>query len=276
MMIPFQEILPSLSLRHLVRSYHLANLPPTPYNIKPYPARIEHALAFFARGFIHSHDLVTGNSYRVARNAIFGQQVGRLNFETYTEGDFLMLMVIFQPGGLYRLLGFSSQELTTQFTDAESIIGQELQSVNDQIANALSYAEMIERVEVYLLKQIKKVKKEAHGIDQIGQILLQQPKGFSLDWLANQAHLSPRQFERVFKERMGVGPKLYCRINRFFNAFQYKELHPEVDWLSVALEFGYSDYYHLCKDSKQFAQVTPTILLNQLQLRPELMALVDH
>jgi AraC-like DNA-binding protein len=275
-LIPFQEILPSPPLRQLVRNYLLVNIPPTPFNIKPYPARIEHALAFFARGFIHSHDLVTGSSYRVARNAIFGQQVGRLNFETHTEGDFLMLMVIFQPGGLYRLLGFSSQELTTQFTDAESIIGKELQSVNDQIANALSYADMIARVERYLLKQLHKVKKDVHGIDQIGQILLHQPKGFSLDWLANQAHLSPRQFERIFKERMGVGPKMYSRINRFFNAFQYKELHPEVDWLSVALDFGYSDYYHLCKDSKQFAQVTPNILLNQLQLRPELMALLDH
>lgn len=148
--------------------------------------------------------------------------------------------------------------------------------MNDQIANALSYAEMIERVELYLLKQLQKVKKEAHGIDQIGQILLHQPKGFSLDWLANQAHLSPRQFERKFKERMGIGPKLNSRINRFFNAFQYKELHPEIDWLSIALEFGYTDYYHLCKDSKQFALVTPTILLNQHLLRPELMALVDH
>lgn len=275
-MIPFQEILPSPPLRHLVRNYVLVNIPPTPFNITPYPARIEHALAFFARGFIRSYDLVTGSSYRVARNAIFGQQVGRLNFESHYEGDFLMLMVIFQPGGLYRLLGFSSQELTTQFTDAESIIGKELQSVNDQIANALSYAEIIVRIEEYLLKQLHKVKKEAHSIDQIGQILLHQPQGFSLDWLANQAHLSPRQFERIFKERMGIGPKMYSRINRFFNAFQYKELHPEVDWLSVALDFGYSDYYHLCKDSKQFAQVTPNILLNQLQLRPELMALLDY
>lgn len=275
-MIPFQEILPSPPLRHLVRNYLLVNIPPIPFNISPYPARIEHALAFFARGFIHSHDLVTGNSHRVARNAIFGQQVGRLNFETHTEGDFLMLMVIFQPGGLYRLLGFSSQELTNQFTDAESIIGQELQRINDQIANALSYAEIIELIEVYLLKKLRQVKKEAHGIDQIGQILLHNPQGYSLDWLANQAHLSPRQFERRFKERMGIGPKLYCRINRFFNAFQFKELHPEIDWLSVALDFGYTDYYHLCKDSKQFALVTPTILLNQLRLRPELMALVDH
>lgn len=275
-MIPFQEILPSPPLRHLVRNYLLVNIPPTPFSIKPYPARIEQALAFFARGFIHSYDLVTGNSYRVARNAIFGQQVGRLNLESHFEGEFLMLMVIFQPGGLHRLLGFSSQELTTEFTDAESIIGQELQNVNDQIANALTYAEMIERVEVYLLKQLQKVKKEAHGIDQIGQILLQHPQGYSLDWLANQAHLSSRQFERKFKERMGIGPKLYCRINRFYNAFMYKEAHPEVDWLSVALDFGYTDYYHLCKDSKQFAQVTPTILLHQLQFRPELMALVDH
>lgn len=271
-----QEIMPAPALRHLVRNYLLVNFPPTPYNIKPYPARVEQALAFFARGFIHSHDLASGNNYKVARNALFGQQVGRLNFATHFGHDFLMLMVIFQPGGMYRLLGFSSQELTTQFTDAEAIIGNELQNVNDQIANALTYKEMIARADEYLLSKLHKIKKEAHSIDTIGQILLHHPKGYALDWLANQACLSPRQFERKFKERMGVGPKLYSRINRFFQAFEYKEAHPELDWLTVALDFGYTDYYHLCKDSKQFAQVTPNILLHQHLQRPELMAFMNR
>jgi AraC-like DNA-binding protein len=275
-MMTVEEIPPIPALRPFVRNYLLVNLPPTPYNIKPYPVRVEQALAFFARGFIHSHDLVSGTHYRVARNALFGQQVNRLNFATHFESDFLMLMVIFQPGALYRLLGFSSQELTTQFTDAEAIMGQELQLVNDRIANALSNKEIIEHVETFLLAKLNNVKKDVHGVDKIGQLLLHQPMDFSLDRLANQACLSPRQFERLFSERMGVGPKLFSRINRFFHAFQYKETHPNEDWLTVALDFGYTDYNHLAKDCKHFAHVTPNILLNQHSLRPELMALLNR
>ncbi len=55
-----------------------------------------------------------------------------------------MLMVVFQPGGMYRLLGFSSNELTCEFCDAESILGSELRVVNDSIANAADYASIID------------------------------------------------------------------------------------------------------------------------------------
>lgn len=180
-----------------------------------------------------------------------------------------MLQVVFQPGGLHRLLGFSSNELTCHFCDAESILGSELRAVNDQIANAGDYATMILSVEQYMLSKLKKVKIDAYPVDRIGQLLLNQPTPFLLDWLADQACLSPRQFERKFSERIGIGPKLFSRISRFFLTLQYKETHPGVDWLTVAIYFGYSDYNHLAKDFRQFAHVTPTLLMQEYTRRPE-------
>lgn len=97
------------------------------------------------------------------------------------------------------------------------------------------------------------------------------PTPFSLDWLANQANLSPRQFERKFSERMGIGPKLYSRISRFYQTFDYKEKHPQIDWLTVAVRFGYTDYDHLAKDFKQFTNVTPNIILREYAQRPEMI-----
>jgi hypothetical protein len=70
---------------------------------------------------------------------------------------------------------------------------------------------------------------------------------------------------------MGVGPKLFSRISRFYQAFEYKETHSNVDWLTVALQFGYSDYNHLVKDFKQFGIVTPNILLQEYHMRPEMV-----
>ena len=184
---------------------------------------------------------------------MFGQPVSRLSFHSYPKGDFLLFQVHFQPGGLYRLLGIPGNELTATFEDAESIIDSELQHVNEQIANATSYGEMILRVESYLL------------------LLLSQPNSLSLDWLAGQANLSPRQFERKFTKRMSIGPKLYSRISRFYQAFRYKEQHPGTDWLTIALRFGYYDYNHLVKDFRQFANVTPRVLLEESARRPEII-----
>lgn len=269
----YSEILPCPALQPFVQNYLLAHFDHIPegFRIKPYPTRIEQALVFFARGYIESHDPHTGIVSRVASNALFGQQVSRRNFHTFTAPDFLMLMVIFQPGAMHRLLGISSNELTSAFCDAESMLNPELQSVNDQIAHARKYDEIIEHTEVYLLRKLKSIKIDAHPIDRIGTLLLHNPTPFSLDWLANQANVSPRQFERLFNERIGIGPKLYSRISRFYQAFEYKEKHPAVDWLTVAVNFGYTDYNHLAKDFKQFVNVTPNIILHEYAQRPEII-----
>ncbi|QJW89469.1 AraC family transcriptional regulator [Spirosoma taeanense] len=269
----FHAIPPSLALQPYIKNYLLVNLfyHPADFPKTPYPVRLEQALIFFARGLITSYDPIIGKTVPIAHNAIFGQQVSRLDFQCVVKTDFLMVQVIFQPGALYRLLGIPSTELTGVFCDGESILNSELQTVNDQLANAKDYAEMIERVEQYMVSKLKKVRREAHPIDRIGELLLYNPVPFSLDWLAGQANLSPRQFERKFSERIGIGPKLYSRISRFFQTINYKERHPDQDWLTVAVEFGYTDYNHLAKDFKQFANVTPNLLMKEYAQRPEII-----
>jgi transcriptional regulator GlxA family with amidase domain len=83
------------------------------------------------------------------------------------------------------------------------------------------------------------------------------------------ACLSFRQFERKFRERVGLSPKLFSRIVRFNRAFELKDLNPENDWLDIAISCGYSDYQHMVKDFKQFAGVTPTILMQENDQCPE-------
>lgn len=267
----YQEILPRLELCPFIKNYLLVHFEHVPvmFSVKPYPTRVEQALNFFVRGHIYSENLLTGQINPIKPNALFGQQTHRLNLQTVGHPEFLMLMVVFRAGAMYRLLGIPNQELTTEFCDAEAIFSPELQVVNDQIANARTYTEMIERAEEYLLRKVRNAKHEASRIDQIGELLINNPNKFSLDWIADQACLSPRQFERKFSERMGISPKLYSRIGRFYQAFQYKEINPKTDWLTIALHYGYTDYYHLVKDFKQFAGDTPNSLLKAQAQGPE-------
>ncbi|QHV95665.1 helix-turn-helix domain-containing protein [Spirosoma endbachense] len=267
----FRKVPPCPALQSFVRYYLLVNLYGDFNHLTPYPARAEQALVFFARGYIQAYDPLTQTASKIAATALFGQQVSRLDFQVFAQTEYLMLMIVFQPGAMYRFLGFSSQELTREFCDAESVISSELQSVNDQIANARDYAQMIHRAETYLLGKLSRLKIDLHPIDRIGQLLLHNPSPFSLDWLAGQANLSPRQFERKFTDRIGIGPKLYSRISRFFLTLDYKERHPNVDWLTIALHFGYTDYYHLVKDFKQFAHVRPNLMLHEYSQRPEII-----
>lgn len=153
--------------------------------------------------------------------------------------------------------------------DAEQIIKSNLLSVNEQLLYAKSYSQQIRIIDIFLQDKIRLIKTKPHVVDKIGQVLQQNPCRFSLDWLADQACLSPRQFERRFVERMGIGPKLFGRISRFHQAFMYKESHPRLDWFTVAVKFGYTDVQHLSKDVKEFAGVAPNTLLSEYALSAE-------
>jgi len=180
-----------------------------------------------------------------------------------------MFRIHFHPGKLYRLLGIPLFEFTGQYSDAAAIINREVEEVNERLSNCDDYMEMTRVVETYLINKVRHVKKDHSLIDDIAANMLAQPSKFSLDQLTDQACLSPRQFNRNFKERIGVGPKYYSRIIRFYRAYKYREGHPNLDWLYISILFGYTDYQHLVKDFKEFAGVTPPLWITEDNQSPE-------
>lgn len=266
----YKYIQPGPVLREYIRDYLVAHFvfdKSEPIPIKPYAPKPEQGLTFFPKGYVSiatSDDTVLIQAPKVS---LFGQQVSRYNFHLTQE--YLMFRVHFHPGALYHLLGIPLSAFTNQYSDAAAIINREVESVNDNLANCTDYGEMIQVVEGYLMEKISKTRKGHYLIDDVAACMLADPGKFSLDYLASQACLSPRQFNRKFTERMGIGPKLYSRILRFYRAYQYKEKFPNTDWLSVAVLFDYADYQHLVKDFMEFAGVTPSIWVNEDNRSPE-------
>jgi AraC-like DNA-binding protein len=266
----YQYIQPSSILKEFVRDYLLAHFVFDSENqipFKPYAPKPEQGITFFPKGFVSISDPGNKLLIKAPKVSVFGQQVSRYNFHLTQE--YLMLRVHFHPGALYRLLGIPLSEFTDQYSDAATIINREVEDVNDRMANCRMYSEMIQVLENYLVSKINRARKDHYLVDDVAAVMLTHPTKFSLDFIANQACLSPRQFNRKFTERMGIGPKLYSRIIRFYRAYQYKERHPHADWLTIAVLFDYSDYQHLVKDFKEFAGVTPTTWINEDNRSPE-------
>lgn len=266
----YQYISASPPLQEFVRDYLIAHfifdenreIPFKPYSPKP-----EHTITFLPRGNLTIKNAITGESKIAPTASICGQQVSRYNF--YLSSEYLMLRVHFKPGVLYRLLQIPFSEFTDGWIDAEAVISHEIGEINERLANCSGYAHMILIIENYLINKINRITDKAHPLDKVASCLFTNPSQFSLDWLARQSCLCPRQFNRKFTERMGVGPKLYSRIVRFYRAYQYKETNPQEDWLTIAILFGYTDYQHMVKDFKEFAQVTPNLWINQDNQSPE-------
>ncbi|GAB3789163.1 helix-turn-helix domain-containing protein [Spirosoma horti] len=231
-------------------------------------ARAEQSLIFYPAGRFTKISPDQHKRLLIPPSVIQGQLVSSW-FHHYPE-NFKLLKIVFQPGGLFHLLG---QIPTTYFTDAvidaEDVLGRENYQILQQLIDTEQYDRMIRTTEAYLLTKFGKLRLRMEPIDRANGLLKNSFLPLSLDYLASQSCLSVRQFERKFKQRNGVSPKLFLRIARFNRAFALKQRYPTRDWLAIALGCGYGDYQHMVKDFKQFAGLTPPDLLDAQTRAPE-------
>jgi AraC-like DNA-binding protein len=266
----FSSVAPSPGLQDFVRDYLIAHFhfdPAEPIPHKRYAPKPEQGITFFVRGRPTIVD-PAADEVRVAPPvAVFGQQMKRC--DVHLAPEFLMFRVHFQPGALFRMLKIPLYELGEDYFDAELVLGATVREVSDRLASARSYIEMVEAVESYLLRSMASVEQGVLPIDRAAGRLSNDPTDVSLDWLARQACLSPRHFNRKFTERIGVGPKLYSRLVRFHRANLFKMTHPTLAWPTIALACGYTDYQHMVRDFKQFTNATPNAWLLEDRGSPE-------
>ena len=266
----YKSIQPSLHLQGIVKDYLLLHFEfdnNSPISVKPFPANTHHSLVFYLRGYVTAFNFRTGVSKVYPKTSINGSQISRFDF--HLSPHYLMFSVNFQPSGLTKFLNLPLTEFVDERIDAEAILNPGIHQLHEQMVNANSYESIVQMVELYLWKRIQNLKTDYHPIDKVAQIIAAQPARFDVKKLANFACLSISQFERKFMQQMGITPKFYARINRFYQAYQIKDSNPTADWLSIALETGYYDYQHLVKDFKQFSATSPHSLLEAQAKAPE-------
>lgn len=254
-----QDFFPDPGLREYVRKHQIIRFKFGPGEIIPfkvYSPRPETCLVFYLRDLQTVSYPPDENHLTHPRCTLIGQHTVVTN--RYTGKDFFALQIVLQPSSLFRLTGLPAYELTNRFMDAEAIWGKKIREVYEQMCNFEDIEPVIKVAERFLENAIVQFRQHLHPIDKVGSLILNQNRPLSIDKLAELACLSSRQFHRKFSERVGIGPKVFDKVVRFQKAFFMKNAHPDLDWLSIALECGYYDYQHLSKDYKFFTNMTPS------------------
>ena len=251
-----KEFVKAFRIRHFIIPRGMKTHP------KPYPPHPENCITFYVKGRELKELLSDGSSIEPPRSVVTGQFTYRVNRSALMP-EHLMILVAFKPGALYKITGIPSSELVNRHIDLEDIYPEKARKVNDALQYCHGYSEMIGVIESFLLELLVHVKVSTQLFENAFHLIAAQPAAYSMDWIAGQACLSPRQFERKSADYLGISPKLFARIAKFHQSFCMRLKQPARKWFDIAIDSGYYDYQHLVRDYNEFASATPNEIFNE-------------
>jgi AraC-like DNA-binding protein len=157
--------------------------------------------------------------------------------------------------------GIPASELQDRIVAVNHLWGARGRALENQLHERSDESGRIELLESALLSCVGALPDHTRTIDIAGIARWMSLTGgrLPLDVLAGRAGVSRQYFRRVFRERVGVTPKLYNRLARFKSGLAYIS-KTDVDWAQAAAELGYSDQSHMIAEFREFSGRTPAAL----------------
>jgi len=151
------------------------------------------------------------------------------------------------------LLGVPAGELAGSHHRLEDLIGPEVECIRDRLLDAESPEKQRSMLHAFLTARLPRVR-GLHPAVLMG--LTRFRETHEVGEVVHESGLSHRRFVELFKESVGLTPKLHCRIRRFQRALGVVERHGN-SLADLAAESGYSDQSHFSREFVEFAGVTP-------------------
>lgn len=112
--------------------------------------------------------------------------------------------------------------------------------------------------EGYLLKIFSRKLTTNPFVDYAVEQILQHPHQAVMEHITAKVGFSQKHLISIFKQHVGVAPKVFLRVMRFQKAIEDIGQKKVVNWTSIAHESGYYDQAHFINDFKEFSGFTPT------------------
>lgn len=171
------------------------------------------------------------------------------------------MRVVFRPGGAHALLKMPADAFHDKNVSLDLIWGSMVRTLRDRLRSASDPAQKFQILEGALLSRVNERIQLNSAVRYALLQFARRPEIPMVRELAQEAGLSRRRFAQLFREQIGLTPKLYCRIQRFQNALKQIAAGASVDWAQLALEAGYCDQAHLVHEFRDFSGLSPSAFL---------------
>jgi len=182
---------------------------------------------------------------------------------TTLSGWFDGMLLDFEPGGMYALLGIDLQKLVGKVLTAADSGDQGLLQLDRLFKQSSQPQETAQLIDAFFLGHLPR--KEDYHYTRLCKVIVacDEAKGnISAAEMASVACLGERQFLRVFRTYVGIPPKQFIRLRRFHKTLQHMQqlavTDQSIDLLQIALQHGYYDLSHMAMEFQQMGCVSPS------------------
>lgn len=190
------------------------------------------------------------------RHLLVGQMAAPI--AVVATGRVSMVGARLKPDALFQLLPVSQDTLAGQVIDLATVWSAWARATADQIEAARTPDARLAALEAALEGLMPAQHEHENSAMRAAVVRLQATGGrASIATLARDMGISRRQFERRFREQVGLPPRLFGRIVKFQRAFQALGRDSGA---AIAAACGYADQAHLVREIRRFAGQTPTLL----------------
>jgi AraC-like DNA-binding protein len=167
--------------------------------------------------------------------------------------------VVFRPGGTRAFFDEPAVDFCNDSVPLEQVWGSAAGDLRDRLREASTVTAKFRALEHMLLEQVDQ-RRQLHGAVRYALQEMARPLAVrSVLRVAREAGLSRRRFAQLFREQVGLTPKLYCRLARFQSVVRRIGAGAvgSVDWADLALAGGFCDQPHLVNEFREFSGLSP-------------------
>jgi len=169
--------------------------------------------------------------------------------------------VHFKAGGAQPFMGVSAGELRDANVPLDALWGTKATELRDRLLEAQTPEVRFGVLKRALLAQVTRPLTHHPAVAFALREFQGMTRTRTVKEVSKRTGLSQRRLIQLFREEVGLTPKLFCRILRFQEVIRLVGSEKRVEWAEVALRCGYFDQAHFAHDFRAFSGTTPTSYL---------------
>ena len=249
--------LPYPPLRPFVASLWIAKRPAGPARIireHALPTGAAHLVIRLTSAPIRLHVGAASCSFG---HAVIGGARSEYHVKEYESGsESISIGAELLPGATRALFGASADELAERHTRLGDLWGRQAELARDEILEAGrrgGHEGQMLAFEAILLRRLPRV----HAMNPAVAFAIEQLRaGRGIQETIRSVGYSHRHFIALFRRASGLSPKTYARILRLQTALH--RANASQCWSRVAIDSGYSDQSHFCREFSSLTGITPS------------------